>query len=99
MADCSKVLQKQLTMMGFFDVTSEAIRGCGDLLEMVHEIVASLPLRELAFVLVDVAMRSLTRPGHVGLKVRFDLSYGAEVIDHVRDELDAYLGCAANAAE
>jgi hypothetical protein len=27
MVDCSKVLQKQLTMMGFFDVTSDAIRG------------------------------------------------------------------------
>jgi hypothetical protein len=99
MADYSKVLQKQLTMMGFFDVTSEAIHGCGDLREMVHENVASLPLRELAFVLVDVAVRSLTRPGHVGLNVRFDLSYGAEVIDHVRGELDACLDCAAGAAE
>jgi hypothetical protein len=66
---------------------------------MVHEILASLPLRELAFVLVDVAMQSLTRPGHVGLNVRFDLSYCAEVIDHVRDELDACLGCAAGADE
>jgi hypothetical protein len=66
---------------------------------MVHEIVASLPLRELAFVQVDVAMRSLTRPNHVGLNVRFDLSYSAEVIDYVRDELDACLGCAAGAAE
>jgi hypothetical protein len=66
---------------------------------MVREVTASLPLVELAFVLVDVSRRSFTKPGHVGLNVRFDLSYGVEVINYVRGELDTGLGCTGTGLE
>jgi hypothetical protein len=93
MVNRSRVLQQQLTMMAFFDVTKESIRGRGNLGGVVREVVASLPLEELAFVLVDVSRRSFTKPGHVGLNVRLDLSYGMEVINYIRGELDVRLGC------